>query len=175
VRVLFAFLLLTLAFGAHAADRFYAELHAGFGGISHSDITGRPAEVYASVGGYAWDYLGLDLTVAGAAMAGEDDGYSLSLKRLATVSFRFDSPPIENVSAFILLGVSQFDLNQESENSQGDSRTVKGSFQGGTFGIGLRHQFTHTPLSLVAMYRVHYVDQPIDVDSWSLGLRAAWR
>ncbi len=175
MRALFAFLIVTSAFGAQAADRFYAELHAGFGGISHSDITGRPAEVYASVGGYAWDHLGLDLTVAGTLMAGEDNGYSLSLERLTTVSLRFDSPPMENVSAFILLGVSQFDLHQEADDAQGDSRTVKGSFQGGTFGIGLRHQFINSPLSFVAMYRVHYVDQPIDIDSWSLGLRTAWR
>jgi len=104
---------------------------------------------------------------------GKDDDFTLQLESLTTVSLRFDSPPTDNISASILLGISQFSISQRNENELG-ARTVRETFQGGTLTVGLRRQLENTPLSVLLAYRLHYVDQPIDIDSWTLGVRAAW-
>ncbi len=175
MRALLAILAFSFSFSAHSADRFYGEIHGAVGGIQHSELSFRPIEAHFSVGGYLWDHIGLDLNFAGPLEVGEDDDFTVQLESLTTLSLRFDSPPMDGLSAFMLFGVSRFSVSQRGVNSQGAARTVRENFQAGTFSIGLRQQLGATPLSLVGLYRLHYVDQPINIDSWALGLRAAWR
>jgi len=176
VRALFAVLMLCMpwfAAPAAAADRFYLEAHAGFSTIQHSELAFRPIEAHFSAGAYFLENIGVDVSFATAAKEGEDGRFAMELNRLATLSLRFDSPPTDGLSAFVLLGFSQFEASQRAPDNP-DKRSVTEDFQGGSVGIGLRSQLGRSPFSAVGVYRIHYVDQPIDIDSWTLGVRAAW-
>jgi len=176
VRACIAVLFLCLpvfAAPAAAADRFYLEAHGGFSGIQHSDLIFRPIEAHVSAGVYVWDYIGLDFNVGTAAKAGEDGDFAMELNQLTTLSLRFDSPPTEGAQAFILIGISRFELSQRQPDAV-DAASVAEDFQGGSVAIGLRSRLAKSPFSAVATYRLHYVDQPIHIDSWTLGVRAAW-
>jgi len=172
LRALLAVLLLSVSSLANSSDRFYGEIHGGFAGIQHSELSFRPIEAHVSVGGYVFDHLGFDLSIGTAVKEGKDDDFQLELVDLTTLSLRFDSPPTDSMQAFILIGISQFAINQ---TDPGGARQVTENFQGGTLSIGLRRNFENTPFSAVGLYRLHYVDQPIDIDSWAIGVRAAWR
>lgn len=175
MRALLAILLLSVCSQPIAAERFYAEIHAGVDGIQHSDLSFRPIQASASVGLYFWKTIGIDFAFGGPLDVGEDEGFEVQLEDLRTLSLRFDSPPTDGISAFILLGVSQFDVSQRGVTSSGAARTVREDFQGGTLAIGIRQQIGSGPFSVVGSYRFHWVDEPLDVDSWTLGVRAAWK
>jgi len=140
VRALLVVCSLFFSAWASAADRVYAELHGGFAGIQHSELSFRPLEAHVSIGAYVFEHIGIDLNLGGAFRDGDDDGFELTQKISAAE----------------------------------DSVAVNEDFQGGTFAIGLRRQIARSPLSVVGVYRVHSVDQPITIDSYSLGVRAAW-
>ena len=175
MRALLAIVCLTLSSWAHSDDRFYVEIHGGIGNIRVADLAFRPIEAHVSVGGYFIENIGIDLTVGGSLIEDDDDGFEAQTEEVASLSLRFDSPQKNKISAFILVGVSQFTIQQEGTNSTGVSSTVSETFQGGTAALGFKRQIADSPFSIVGVYRLHFVDEPIDLDSFSVGVRAAWK
>ena len=174
MRALLAFVCLSLSPLAYSADRFYGEIHGGLGNIRQSDLSFRPVEAYVSVGGYFINNVGIDLTLGTALLDDDDDGFDAQVEDIASLSVRFDSPPIDYTSAFVLIGYSQFTVQQEAVNPLGVTSTVSETFRGGTLALGLRQQLGNTPFSIVGMFRTHILDEPVDVDSYTVGVRAAW-
>ncbi len=174
MRALLAFVLLILSIPATATERYYGEYVIGTSGIRHTDLQFRTVEGRLTLGGYFAKGLGAEVSFGGPFRVGEDEGFTVQVENLATLSMRFESPPAEGLSAYILLGVSRFAVSQRGVNSLGGARTVRENFQGASFTIGLRQQLTNSRLSLVGGYQLHYVDQPIDIDAWTFGVRAAW-
>ena len=174
MRALLAIICITASSWAHSDELFYGEIHGGIGNIQIADLAFRPLEAHVSVGGYFLKNIGIDLTVGGALRDDSDDSFDTQLDDVASLSLRFDSPPSNGISAFILIGVSRFSVSQEGINPFGVSTTVNETFQGATAALGFKRQIADTRFSFVGVYRVHFVDEPIDVDNYSFGVRAAW-
>lgn len=175
MRALLAIILLSACSQLLATDRWYGEVHVGFSNVEHSSLAFHPPKASVSFGGYFWKTVGIDVNLGGSFTDDDDDGFDLALDNQGTLSLRFDSPPQNGVSAFVLLGVSQFSLSQRGTNSFGGSRTVRETFQTGTLAFGLRQQLGSGPFSLVGSYRLHVIDEPIDIDEYTLGVRAVWK
>lgn len=184
MRALLAIVCITLSSWAHSADswlysdftgeRLYAEIHGGIGNIGLADLNFRPLEGQVSVGGFFLQGLGIDLNLGTALLDDDDDGFELQIENTVNLSLRFESPPKDGLSAFILVGISRFTAVQDSVNSVGQSRTVSETFQGGSLALGLLQRIPNTRFSIVGTFRTQLVDEPIDVDTYTLGVRASW-
>lgn len=174
MRALLAIVLLALSHQAISSERFYGEYHLGTSGIRHSDLEFRSIDGRLALGGYVADQIGVELTLGGPFRVGEDQDFSVQLENLATVSLRFESPPQSGLSAYILVGTSRFTISQRGVNSIGVARTVRESFQAASLSIGLRQQLGESRFSLVGAYHVHFIDEPIDIDTYTVGVRVAW-
>lgn len=174
MRALLAFVIIIFSLPAAATERYYAEYQLGTGNIRHSDLEFRTVEGRFSLGGYFAKGLGLEFAYSGPFRVGSDGGFDVQVEDLVALSMRFESPPMDGLSAYILLGISHFAVTQSGTNSEGRSRSVRENFQGGAVSIGLRQQLGESRYSIVGGFHYHDVDQPVDVDAWTLGVRAAW-
>lgn len=174
VRALLAFVLITSSFSVFANEGFFAEYHLGVSGTRHSDLDFRSVDGRLVLGGYYAKGLGVELMFGGPFRVGEDGGFDVQLESLGTVALRFESPPQGGWSAYVLLGISQLEISQREVNSLGQARTVRETFQGGSFALGLRRQIAQSRFSALASYQIFQIDEPIDVDAWTIGVRAAW-
>jgi len=174
VRALLAIVLFFASFSVAAAERFFAEYHLAGTATRHTDLKFRSLGGRLIFGGYFAEGLGAQISVGGPFRVGEDQGFTVQLENFANASLRFDSPPLDGLSAYIALGVSQFTVSQRGVNSIGQARTVRETFQSGSLFVGLQQRYNQLPFSVVGGYQIHYVDQPLDIDAWTLGLRATW-
>lgn len=174
MRALLAIVLLTISSSATAAERYYAEYQLGSAGIRHTDLDFHSVDGRFIIGGYYGKGLGAEISFGGPFRVGTDSDFDAQLENFTSVALRFESPPEGGISAYILLGASQFTISQRGVDTIGQARTVKETFRGGTATFGFRKQFEHSRLSFVAAYQVHDVDQPVDVDTYTVGLRMAW-
>ena len=179
VRALLAIICLTVSSGAHARDSFgdlfYVEAHGGIANIRVSDLAFRPIGAHVSVGGYFLKNIGVDLTVGGSLADDDDQGFDGRLDDIASLTLRLDSPPIDRLSAYILIGVSRYTIRQEGVSVSGISTSVTETFQGGTAALGFKRRIGDSRFSVVGVYRIHFVSEPVDVDNFSIGVRASWQ
>jgi len=179
VRALLALLFISFSSLAHSnddfGDRFYVRAETGWANVGIGDSDFRPFLASVSVGGYFLKNIGLDLTIAAPLGSDDDAGFDVQLEEFANLSFRFDSPPIKRWSAFIFLGVSTFTVDQEGLAPTGFSTSVSETFTAGTGALGFKRQIADSRFSVVGTYRLHFLDEPIDVDSITFGVRAAWK
>ncbi len=174
MRALLAVFLLSISFPSFATDRLYGEIHGGFNVIQLSDLRFLPIQASVSFGGYFYKTLGVDVNLGGSLNEDRDEDIKLQLENQITLSVRFDSPPTRGVSAFVLIGWAQFDLSQSGDSSIGTTQTVSETFRGAAVSIGVRQQIGSGPFSVVGSYRFFDVDEPLDFDTYTLGVRVAW-
>lgn len=179
MRALLALICISFSSLAHSDDAFgdifYVQIETGWANVGIAESDFRPWQANVSVGGYFLKNVGVDLSLAAPLNSDDDDGFDVQVEDFASLSFRFDSPPKNGWSAFILLGVSTFAIDQEGAGPSGVSTTVNETFQSGTAALGFKRRLADSRYSLVGTYRVHFIDEPIDLDSVTFGFRAAWK
>ena len=171
MRWLLACFLCLTALPAFAETPFYGELQLSAGGVRHSDLQFYPVFGTLSAGAWVYPGIGIEAFADTGLMTGEEDDFELELTTATGLMARFQSPPSDGLSGYILLGYVNFTLEQK-ESSERRSGTDKETFSGARISIGMVQRLTRLPNLLVSVeYRNYYVDEDIRVDGLSLGLR----
>ncbi len=151
------------------------------GFIAGSAIDVGNFEYYPVFGGVSAGFffregIGLELHLDGEILPGEDNDYELAYERGVGAALRFESPPREGLSGYVLLGYTNFSARQERETPPVAGDELNGDFGGPRLSIGLVQRLTRLPsLSITAEYRKYAVQGGLDVDALVLGLRVSQR
>jgi len=156
---------------AMAATELYGELQLTAGGVRHSELDFYPVIGSASLGAFVYPGIGFEAFFDGGLSPGVEGEFDLELTSATGLAARFQSPPVDGLSGYIVLGYVRFSLRQE-ENDRLGVRTVSEDFTGVRLSIGMSQELSRWPnLAVSAEYRNYYVDEDIQVDGLSLGLR----
>jgi hypothetical protein len=165
--------LLLASFTASAEGRVYGELQLGAGGVSHSELDFFPSFGTVSLGAYVAPNIGLEVFADTSIAPGEDDDFQLDIEQAVGVGLRLQSPPVDNVQGFIVLGAVNFTLDQTLTNAAASQvNDVNEEFTGLRVSVGLMQRLQRVPNTLVtAEYRHYNADGPLRLDAIVLGLR----
>lgn len=160
-----------LAAGPDLPGTVYGELHLGLGGVRHSELDFYPGFASASAGVFVYPDIGLEAFVDGSLGTDDKAGFDSEVSQAAGVALRLQSPAVRGLRAYMLLGYVNFTIEQQ-EDDQRAQRTVVQSFGGARVSVGLSQALQrHDNIRVNVEYRNYYVDEPITVDGFSLGLR----
>lgn len=158
---------------ASADGPVYGELMLGVGGVTNTDLEFYPALGSVSVGAYVYENIGVELFADSGLRSGEDADFTLDVDQAYGVALRLQSPPVDGVQGFIVLGAVSYTLEQQlSSGVAGSAAGVSDEFVGVRASIGLMQRLVRFPaLQLTAEYRHYNADEPIRLDAVLLGLR----
>lgn len=167
-------LMLLLCLGsqiAHAEQGAYGELHVGAYAVDHSDLTFYPSFVSGSAGWFVHRDIGVEVFYDSALRDDGEQVFDLSLSAAGGLALRMQSPLVNGLQAYMLLGIVRFTLEQEEADSRGQ-RIVRETFDGARVSLGLSKRLSAAGGLMINLeYRNYYVDQSIHVDAISTGLR----
>ena len=168
MRWLPALCLMVCAASAQANDRLYGELHLGANGIRYSDLGLYPISGSVTLGAFVWPGIGLELFADQGFNTDSERSFDIGLEQAYGVATRFQSPEMGGTSGYIVLGYADFTVEQEQDGRA----TISEGFTGARASIGLMQRLRQFPsLQISAEYRNYYVDEPVRVDGFYLGLR----
>lgn len=173
MRWLIACVLLVASSQALAEGPVYAEVQIGAGGVRHSDLDFYPFFASATVGAYVLPNIGLEVFADTDIAAGEDEDFELAIEQAYGIAARFQSPPINGLQGFIVLGAVNYTLDQSfNSGSSTSTLSVNEDFTGVRVSVGLMQRLTRFPnLIVTAEYRHYNADEPLRLDALLLGLR----
>lgn len=173
LRWLIATMLLVTSSCALAEGPVYGELQLGAAGVRHSDLDFYPIFGTVSIGAYVMPNIGIELFADSGLVADDDDGFELDIEQAYGIALRLQSPPMNGVQGFIVLGAVNYTLNQESEGTNTVlAPTVNEEFTGARVSVGLMQRLVRFPnLLFTAEYRHYNADEPLRVDAIVFGLR----
>jgi len=173
LRWLIATVLLVTSSCALAEGRIYGELQLGAGGVSHSDLEFYPVFGSVSLGVYIAPDIGIEIYGDSGIAPGDDKGFEMDIEEAYGVALRLQSPPVNGVQGFVVLGTVSYTLLQESERTSGVVAPVaSGEFSGIRVSVGLMQRLIRFPgLLFTAEYRHYNADDPLRVDAIVFGLR----
>lgn len=153
--------------------RSYGELYLGAGGVKVRDLDFYPLFAGLSAGAFVLPGIGVELFADASLADDEADGFQLEVERAYGAGVRFQSPSLEGLSGYIVLGYVEMSISQELDDAiDGDERRVEEDFTGVRASVGFVQRFDRIPwLSMSAEYRVYYVEDGLDLDAFLLGLR----
>lgn len=163
----------SLDFGlSQIRSNFYGELHFGANGIRHSDLDFFPLFASITAGAFVLPNIGIEV-FGDLALAEEDNaGFDVELTSALGIAARFQSPPWQGLSGYIVLGVVDYTVTQSPQNASIGSGSIEEDFLGVRVSVGVIQQLKRLPrLSVSAEWRSYAVDEPIRVDSLVIGLR----
>ena len=168
-----AFVLLILSCVTHADGPIYGELNLGAGGVAHSDLEFTPVFGSISAGAYVYENIGVELFLDSGIRAGEDSEFTLDIEQAYGLGLRLQSPPIDGVRGYVVLGVVNYTVEQKLDISSSSARApVDGDFTGFRASIGLMQRLKRFPaVQFTAEYRHYNADEPIRLDAIVLGFR----
>ena len=151
---------------------FYGELHFGANGIRHSDLDFFPLFASVTAGAFVLPNIGIEV-FADLALAEEDNaGFDVELTSALGIAARFQSPPWQGLSGYVVLGVVDYTVTQSPQNASIGGGSIEEDFFGVRVSVGVIQQLKRLPkLSVSAEWRSYAVDEPIRVDSLVIGLR----
>ena len=87
-------------------SRLYADAHWGIQSVRHSDIDFQPLFASGSVGLWLFDNIGIEV-FGDVGLGSFDNGdFSVEVEEAGGVAMRFQSPPRNGFSAYIITGLS---------------------------------------------------------------------
>lgn len=153
---------------------FYLEARAGVGGVRHSELDFYPSFGGFTAGGYVRRDIGIEVFADGELSLGEEAGFELGVRNAYGVALRLQSPPIDDVLAYVHVGYVDFQVFQDALDV--DRASIVSDFTGLRFGVGMAQRLKRfRALQVTAEYRNFYSGADIQVDGVSLGLRASFR
>ncbi len=173
---LFALLFLILTTSSvQAESSFYGELRLGAGGVRHSNTDFFPGYGGLTGGFFLTHNIGVEAFVEFPLGVGAERGFDVRIPMASGVAARFQSPSVNGVEGYIVLGFTTFELEQENRNDPA-ARTITGDFTGVRTSIGVQQHLSLFPGFLVALeYRNVNTDSGITTDGLSLGLRVEFQ
>lgn len=152
-------------------ERFYGDIHYAYGGVAHSDLEFNPSFLSLSGGVWLRPGIGLELYADQGLNESRQGNFELEWTNTSGFAARFQSPARNGFFAYILLGMAFTHLEQSESDSRGE-RTVVQNYEGGRLSIGFGQRYPSIPgLVVVAEYRNYFVDEDLNLDAISLGLR----
>ncbi len=175
---LVALLWLSLTGGAitHAASvpalPLYADFQYTLGGVKHSDINFNPGFGTLGVGAWIRPGIGIEGFIDQGTSSSREGNFDLQLEQASGVNLRFQSPTTDGgVFSYVLLGMVSVDVIQDESDERGQRRVRQG-FEGVRISVGFGIEFRRLEaLSLTGEYRYYAVDEDIQIDGISVGLR----
>lgn len=175
MRYIAFWVLFGLALPVYANPTFYGEARVGAGGVRHSDLDFYPRFGSFSAGVFVRPNIGIEVFADTSLSDADRDIYTMDVTQATGVAARFQAPPQRGLSAYILLGYVDFTLEQR-ENGIVGPRTVKQSFDGLRFSIGVQQELAQLKGLLFGVeYKNYHADSGITVDGLSVGLRVELR
>jgi len=162
--------LLIVSTSSLADGPVYGELQVGVGGVYHSDLNFYPRFATASLGAYVLPNIGLELFADTGFAPGDDEDFELDIEQAYGIALRFQSPPWQGLSGFIVAGAVNYTLDQSLDSA--DSPSVNEEFTGARVSVGIMQRLKRLPgLLLTVEYRHYNADEPLKVDALVLGWR----
>lgn len=173
MRWLIACVLLVMSSHAAAEGSVYGELQLGAGGVSHSDLDFYPAFGSVTLGAFVLPGIGVEVFADSDVASGSDGNFDLEIDQAYGIAARFQSPPMRGLQGFIVLGMVDYTLNQQSDLvGTVTARTISEDFRGARVSVGIMQRLTRLPyLQFTAEYRHYNADEPLRVDALVFGLR----
>jgi len=173
LRWLIATVLLLTSSCALAEGRLYGELQLGGGGIRNSGLDFYPFFGTVTLGGYVARNIGIEIFGDSSVSPASDEGFEMDIEQAYGIALRLQSPPVNSVQGFIVLGAVNYTLDQRSEsNPASEVDAINGEFTGMRVSVGLMQRLKRLPgLLFTAEYRHYNADEPLRVDAIVLGIR----
>ena len=157
------------AAGTQRAGGPYAEVQLGASGVRYAELDFVSPIAGVSVGAYLFPGIGLELFADGALDRGGASRFESGVNQAYGAAVRLRSPSEDGLHGYIVLGYVDFVVEQESLDR---GIEIDERFTGLRSSIGLMQRLERVPsLAVTAEYRNFYVDEAIQVDGLSLGLR----
>ena len=170
-RGLLALVVLFSSGTAFADGRLYGELQLGAAVVSHSDLDFVPIFGTITAGAFVLPGIGVELFADTGFIDGSEEGFDLSIDHAFGAAVRFQSPARRRVQGFIVLGIVNFTIDQESTSGVIRS-SVEEDFTGARVSIGLMQRLVRFPnIQVTAEYRHYNADDPLRVDALVIGAR----
>lgn len=166
------FLLVSSSF-TQAEGAVYGEVQVAAAGVEHSNLDFYPVFGSVSAGVFVVPGIGIELFADSNISSDRTDGFDLEVEDAYGIAARFQSPPVNNVQGYIVVGMVQYNVNQQAvgQTGAGDSR-VSEEFSGARVSLGLMQRLKRLPGLLVSVeYRHYNAGEPLRVDALMLGLR----
>ena len=160
-----------VAYRPTVLERLYGDIHFAYGGVAYSEIEFNPS--FASFSGGAWLFPGIGFEVYSDRnlSSSREGNFELELTSTSGMAMRFQSPPRNGFFAYVLLGLAFTRIEQSESDSRGE-RTVIQNYEGGRISIGFGQNIRSVHgLVLVGEYRNYFVDEDLNIDAVSFGLR----
>ena len=171
MRGLLGFFLCLMAINAMANDRLYGEVQLGVASVTHSGINFYPSFGSLSAGAFVAPNIGIEVFADGLLATGTEGDFEMAITQAVGVAVRLRSPPKDGLHAYVLLGLVDFELQQDESNDRNSPR-VRQDFTGLRVSLGMAQRLRAIPqLLFTGEYRNYYSDDGIQVDGFSLGLR----
>ncbi len=173
MRWLIACVLLIASSQIHAQGPVFAELQVGGSGIRNGDLDFHPFFGSVTLGAFVLPNISLEVFADTGFAEGEDDNFELDIDQAFGIAARFQSPPVNGVQGFIVLGAVSYTLDQSFDSGN----TVRGpsvneEFTGVRVSVGLMQRLKRFPnLLFTTEYRHYNADEPIRLDALLIGLR----
>lgn len=129
----------------------------------------KPTSVRLHAGFWMLEGIGLEFRGTQSLSSYTKHNLEFEITDSSSLALRFQSPRDLDVSAYILVGGTQFNLDG---NSNGSTFPGTERFQGGYAAIGLLRFLGQTNAALALEYERHFVDEDEQLEpaAWSLGL-----
>jgi len=152
-------------------ERLYGDLHYAYGGVAHSDLEFNPSFLSLSGGVWLLRGIGIEVYTDRALNESRQGNFELEWTRTSGFAARFQSPDRQGFFAYVLLGMAYTHLEQFESDSRGE-RTVVQNYEGGRLSIGFGQKYRSIPgMVIVGEYRNYFVDESLNLDALSVGLR----
>lgn len=156
--------------------RLYGDINFAVSGARHSELDFYPG--FVSLAGGAWIRrgVGVDVFVDEGLFSDEKDGFEFEITSASGVAARFQSPPRKGFFAYVVAGVVSLRIVQDETGPTGVQRSVVQNYQGGRISVGIGQQLSFAKnLIVTGEYRNYFVDEDLQIDALSLGVRLSFR
>ena len=173
MRWLIACVLLVTSSCSFAEGTLYGELQFGAGGVSNSDLDFIPLFGTITLGAFVAPNIGIEVHADAGLADGSDGDFSLDIEEAFGIAARFQSPPLNGLQGFLVLGVVQYTLEQRSDLAGTVSAaSIRDDFLGARVSVGLMQRLKSVPnLLFTAEYRHYNANEPLRLDAIVFGLR----
>lgn len=173
MRLLIACVLVLISPFTVADGRFYGEVQLGAGGVRVAEVDFFPIFGSVSAGLFLTPNIGVEIFADAGLVSDDSDGFELDIDQAVGIAARLQSPPIDGLQGYIVLGYVNYTLDQASLPVGPLAGTsVNGDFTGARVSVGLMQRLKRIPSLLVTVeYRHYNADEPLRVDALLLGLR----
>jgi len=173
VRWLIACLMVVTSSHAYAEGALYGELQVGAGYVNHSNLDFFPRIGSVTLGAFVLPGIGFEVFADRGFAEGSEAGFELSLEQAQGVAARFQSPSVNGLQGFIVLGLVNYTVEQRADLiGTATASTISEDFRGARVSVGMMQRLKRFPyLQVTAEYRHYNADEPIRLDGIVFGLR----